>query len=77
MAITLDLPADARARLSAEAERRGITVDRLVAELAADLPASGSTERSRALGFVAIGASTSGRTARSADDMLAEGFGRD
>ena len=39
MSVTLELPAKAQARLEAEATRRGITVDQLVAELAAGLPA--------------------------------------
>lgn len=37
MTVTLDLPDDALERLRAEASRRGITVDELVAELAATL----------------------------------------
>jgi chromosome segregation and condensation protein ScpB len=40
MTVTIDLPADAWARLEAEAKRRGITLDQLVAELAALLPAA-------------------------------------
>jgi len=39
MTVTFDLPPEAQARLVAEAERRGITVDELVAELAGQLPA--------------------------------------
>lgn len=31
----------------------------------------------RTLGFAAVGASQSGQTASNAEDMLAEGFGRD
>lgn len=57
-------------RLTAEAARRGLTPEELLAELAEDRPAR------RRLGFVGLGASTSGRTAREAEDMLAEGFGR-
>ena len=38
MTVTLELPAEAQARLEAEATRRGITVDQLVTELAAGLP---------------------------------------
>ncbi|HMT26484.1 MAG TPA: hypothetical protein PKA24_14905 [Microthrixaceae bacterium] len=37
--MTVDPPADPQARLEAEATRRGITLDQLVAELAAGLPA--------------------------------------
>lgn len=57
-------------RLNAEAARRGISVDALLDELADKLP------QQRRLGFVSLGASTSGRTAREADEMLAEGFGQ-
>ncbi|MEO6468666.1 MAG: hypothetical protein ABIP21_06165 [Acidimicrobiia bacterium] len=43
MTVTLDLPAEAHARLQAEATRRGITLDQLVAELADQLPAETPT----------------------------------
>ena len=54
--MTLDLPAEAQARLQAEATRRGITLDQLIAELAHQLPAEGEHPKHR-LGFVGIGAS--------------------
>jgi len=38
MSVTLDLPDEAWARLTAEANRRGLTVDALVAALADELP---------------------------------------
>lgn len=57
-------------RLNAEAARRGTSVDALIDELADKLP------RQRPLGFVSLGASTTGRTASETDDMLAEGFGQ-
>jgi hypothetical protein len=44
MTVTLDLPADAQARLETEASRRGITLDQLIAELAAQLPAEDPLE---------------------------------
>ena len=59
MAVTFDLPDDVVARLQAEASRRGISVDAVVAELAAQLPADGPARRHR-LSFIGIGAS--GRT---------------
>ena len=68
-------------RLNVEAARRGITPEQLLDELAARLPtptpapAPGGSAK-RHLAFAGIGASTSGRTAREADAMLAEGFGR-
>ncbi len=71
----LELSDEALARLNAEANRRGVTLDELVAELAANLPAR--TLADGRLSFVGIGYSTSGRSAAEADEMLAEGFGRD
>jgi hypothetical protein len=78
MAITVTELAE---RLNAEAARRRITAEQLLEELAARLlapsstPAQTSTAK-RHLAFAAIGASSSGRTAREADEMLADGFGR-
>jgi hypothetical protein len=71
MSINVKLPDDLGARLAEEAERQSVTPD----ELAARLLAERIPERRR-LGFVAIGESTSGRTAAEAEEMLAEGFGR-
>ncbi len=68
-------------RLKVEAARRGITPEELLEELTARLPTpeplpdTGGTAK-RHLAFAGIGASTSGRSARDADAMLAEGFGR-
>jgi hypothetical protein len=60
--------------LAAEAARRGQTADQLAeAPLAAQLP----KPPRRRLAFAAVGASTSGRSAAEADEMLADGFGRD
>lgn len=77
MPVTLDLSDEAMARLRAEADRRGISVDELVDELAAGLTPETSESLPRKLRFFAIGRSTSGRSAADADEMLAEGFGRD
>lgn len=55
MSVTIKLPADAQARLEVEATRRGVTLDQLIAELAAQLPGEDPLE-----GFIACGAS--GRT---------------
>lgn len=77
MAVTLDLPDEVIARLRAEAARRGLTVDEVVAELAAMIPVDESSGEERSLGFVALGVSTDGRSAAEADELLAEGFGRD
>lgn len=77
MSVTVDLPADVLARLEAEAARRGVPIEVLIAEtLERDFPARipGATGTP---GFVSLGASRAGRGARDADEMLAEGFGLD
>lgn len=79
MAMTVSLPGEVAAALEAEAARRGQTPDKVAADLlAADLlsarPDSGVARRR--LAFAAAGASSSGRGAAEADDLLAEGFGR-
>ena len=77
MSVTLDLPDDVLARLQREADRRGVTLGAVVAELAAILPTAPEPDGGKRLGFVAIGASSDGRRAADADEILAEGFGRD
>lgn len=71
----VELPPQVVARFETEAARRGVSVADLLAALADDLP---GTDRApgRCPGFVGLGASTSGRTAREADELLADGFGR-
>lgn len=76
MTITVQLPAEVLARLQAEAKRRGVSIDRVIAELAEALPGE-TTLANRTLSFIGLGSSTSGRHARDADELLAEGFGRD
>ena len=68
MAMTVEELAE---RLNSEAARRGVTAEELLDEIAKKLPG----ERRR-LGFVSLGESTSGRTARDVDEVLAEGFGQ-
>jgi hypothetical protein len=76
MTLTLHLDDAVAAALAAEAARRGQTTDQLAsALLAAQLPRP--TMVHRHLSFAAVGASASGRGAAEADEMLAEGFGRD
>lgn len=75
MSVTVDLPEDALARLRAEAARRGVSIDVVIAELANALPADVAHAR-RSLSFVGLGSSNSGRFARDADELLADGFGR-
>lgn len=76
MTVTVDLPDDALERLRAEARRRGVSIDVVIAELATALPVD-RDDTERHLSFVGLGSSTSGRFARDADELLAEGFGRD
>jgi len=75
MTIEVDLPEDAVRRLRAEADRRGVSVEVLIAALASELPAT-RTGPGRRPAFVAVGASESGTTDR-IGEILAEGFGRD
>jgi len=74
MTVTLDLSEESIARLEAEAARRGVSVEFLVSELASRLPRQNRTGRK--LSLIGLGASTSGRTASEANEMLAEGFGQ-
>jgi hypothetical protein len=72
--VTLHLDDAVAEALAAEAARRGQSPDQLAAAiLAAQLPKAPR----RRLAFAAVGASASGRGAAEADEMLAEGFGRD
>ena len=73
MGVTVDLPEPVLARLEAEARGRGVRVEDLAAEVLA-----GHVGVRRRLRFVAAGASTSGRRASDAKQILAdEGFGID
>lgn len=76
---TVDLPEGVAARFAREAARRGISFDELLVDLAEQLPeptAGPENAPRRRPGFVSLGSSTSGRHARDADELLAEGFGR-
>lgn len=73
---TIELPDAVVARFEAEAARRGVAVDVLLADLAAGLPDLSAEENTELPSFVALGASTSGLGARDAEKMLADGFGR-
>lgn len=78
VAVTLDRPHDVAARFAAEAQRRGVSVGQLLASLPESFPASADrASTGRRLGFVGLGASTAGRRARDAEDLLARGFGQD
>lgn len=70
--ITIEVPDDVAERMSAAAAERGVATEQLVSEIAAEqFPAR------RRLAFAAVGASGSSRGAAEADELLAEGFGRD
>jgi hypothetical protein len=75
MTVTVDLPEDALERLQAEATRRGVSIDLVIAELTASLPTEHVPVR-QTLSFIGLGSSSSGRFARDADEILADGFGR-
>jgi len=75
MTVTIDLPDDALARVQAEAKRRGVSIDVVIAELAEALPTEPSSPKT--LSFIGLGSSNSGRYARDADELLAHGFGQD
>lgn len=77
MTMTVHLPDDLAAVLEAEATRRGQSPDRVAADLLAERLDHGGKHRRRKLAFAGIGESSSGRSAAEADEMLAEGFGRD
>jgi hypothetical protein len=71
---TVELPEDVAACLAAAAAERGLTID----ELAAETLAAQFGPRRRVVSFAAAGASTSGRSAAEAEEMLEEGgFGID
>lgn len=74
--MTVDLPAEALARLEAEAARRGVGIDVVIAELVDTLPAAEQPKGRRRLAFVGVGASDKGISDR-VDEILADGFGRD
>lgn len=76
MTVTVDLPEDVLVRLRTEAERRGVSIDLVIAELVEALP-SEAPPAPRTLSFIGLGSSTSRRRARDAEDLLADGFGRD
>ena len=71
---TVEIPTEAAQRLQTEADRRGITVDELLVELAAGLPETTPAKR-RKLAFAGVAASGGDKPARDVDRWLAEGFG--
>lgn len=72
MPVTVDLPPDALQRLEAEAARRGVGIETVIAELAGTLPESQSnlppSQRHR-FGFAGIAASGDGSLSESYKDI--------
>ncbi|MDA8068944.1 MAG: CopG family transcriptional regulator [Actinomycetota bacterium] len=70
--MSLSLSSEVEARLREEAAKRDVTPEELatraIEEYIPDRPALRA--------FIGMGASTSGRSAADAEEMLAEGFGR-
>lgn len=63
MSVTVDLPAEALRRIEAEAARRSVGIDVVIAELAETLPAEGANEPAgggHRFGFVGVAASGDG-----------------
>lgn len=56
-------------------KQSGVGIDVVVAELAQALPMDASAPK--ALSFIGLGSSRSGRYARDADDLLTDGFDQD
>lgn len=75
MSITVERPEDALMRLQSEAMRRGVSIDVVITDPTARLPADRIPVTQR-LSFIGLGSSISGRSALDADELLADGFGR-
>lgn len=80
MPVTVELSPATLRRLEAEAARRGVGIDVVIAELAEALPDDDAGEapvRRRNLAIARIGSSGGQRgRAADADELLADGFGR-
>jgi hypothetical protein len=81
MSVTVDLPPEALRKLEAEATRRGVSIDVVIAELAERLPTEAGRTEKKKLAFVGIGASGDTRPldihqlrAEAAEKKLAEGI---
>jgi hypothetical protein len=64
MVVTLDLKAEVKVRLAAEAARRHMTLDQLITEFAEELPLDPSAESPKRLSFIGIGDSGRGDLGR-------------
>jgi hypothetical protein len=76
MSVTLDLPAATLARLEAEAARRGVGIDVVIAELADALPApTGPADTGHRFAFAGIAASGDGTLSESYKAVRRDEFG--
>jgi len=70
--LTIEVPDDVAERVNAAAAEQGVAPEQLAGQAVVDrFPAR------RHLAFAAVGASGSSRGGAQADELLAEGFGRD
>ncbi len=76
MSVTVDLPDELLAALRAEAERRGVSIEALIAESVSEHVEAGRPRRRLAIAGVGDSGGKRG-FARDADELLADGFGRD
>jgi hypothetical protein len=77
MTVTVNLPEELLARLTAEAARRGVSVDQVAIEvLAAGLPEAAPPSALRRFAFIGMGASGAGGgdVGRRHDEILREEF---
>jgi hypothetical protein len=68
MPVTIDLPAEAQARLENEAARRGLTLDELIVQMAAALPVADDPLEA----FIGSGSSGRGDLARRHREIRAD-----
>jgi hypothetical protein len=76
MRVTIELSGEANARLNAEAARRGITLDQLIAQLAERIAAQPTKTPRPKLAFVGAAESRAG-VIHQINELLEDGFGRD
>ncbi len=71
MSVSVNLPDELAVVLADEAARQSVSPDELASRVLAE-----HMPRRRRLGFVAVGESSSGRSAARDEQLLSEGFGR-
>ena len=74
--MTISLPEEVASRVASLAADRGVSVDELASEAVEAYVGRRGESNGRSLGFIGIGTSTSGFSAREAEEQLeAYGFG--